>query len=285
MVDLDALWDFSDPVTSETRFREATARAGSSSDSLVFRTQLARALGLQRRFDEAHAELDAVRDASEGATVEVEVRLRLERGRVHNSSGNRDGAISCFVQAMDLARQTRLDALAVDAAHMLGIAERGEAGERWTRRAIEMAEASSDPKARRWRGSLLNNLGWTRFEAGDATEALRCFQAALDARIETGSPEGVRIARWSVARAQRELGRVVEALEAQRALEREYAEANESSGYVHEEIGECLLVLGRGTEARGHFRVAHRELSRDPWLVEREPDRLDRLNRLGEGTG
>ncbi|MFB3430497.1 MAG: tetratricopeptide repeat protein [Phycisphaerales bacterium] len=285
MVDLDALWDFSDPVTSETRFREASARAGSSSDSLVFRTQLARALGLQRRFDEAHAELDAVRDASEGATVEVEVRLRLERGRVHNSSGNRDGAISCFVQAMDLARQTRLDALAVDAAHMLGIAERGEAGERWTRRAIEMAEASSDPKARRWRGSLLNNLGWTRFEAGDATEALRCFQAALEARIETGSPEGVRIARWSVARAQRELGRVVEALEAQRALEREYAEANESSGYVHEEIGECLLVLGRGTEARGHFRVAHRELSRDPWLVEREPDRLDRLNRLGEGTG
>lgn len=285
MVDLDALWDFSDPVTSETRFREASARAGSSSDSLVFRTQLARALGLQRRFDEAHAELDAVRDASEGATVEVEVRLRLERGRVHNSSGNRDGAISCFVQAMDLARQTRLDALAVDAAHMLGIAERGEAGERWTRRAIEMAEASSDPKARRWRGSLLNNLGWTRFEAGDATEALRCFQAALEARIETGSPEGVRIARWSVARAQRELGRVVEALEAQRALEREYAEANESSGYVHEEIGECLLVLGRGTEARGHFRVAHRELSRDPWLVEREPDRLDRLNRLSEGTG
>lgn len=285
MVDLDALWDFSDPVTSETRFREASARAGSSSDSLVFRTQLARALGLQRRFDEAHAELDAVRDASEGATVEVEVRLRLERGRVHNSSGNRDGAISCFVQAMDLARQTRLDALAVDAAHMLGIAERGEAGERWTRRAIEMAEASSDPKARRWRGSLLNNLGWTRFEAGDATEALRCFQAALEARIETGSPEGIRIARWSVARAQRELGRVVEALEAQRALEREYAEANESSGYVHEEIGECLLVLGRGTEARGHFRVAHRELSRDPWLVEREPDRLDRLNRLGEGTG
>ncbi|MCR9216023.1 MAG: tetratricopeptide repeat protein [bacterium] len=285
MVDLDALWDFSDPVTSETRFREASARAGSSSDSLVFRTQLARALGLQRRFDEAHAELDAVRDASEGATVEVEVRLRLERGRVHNSSGNRDGATSCFVQAMDLARQTRLDALAVDAAHMLGIAERGEAGERWTRRAIEMAEASSDPKARRWRGSLLNNLGWTRFEAGDATEALRCFQAALEVRIETGSPEGVRIARWSVARAQRELGRVVEALEAQRALEREYAEANESSGYVHEEIGECLLVLGRGTEARGHFRVAHRELSRDPWLVEREPDRLDRLNRLGEGTG
>lgn len=285
MVDLDALWDFSDPVTSETRFREASARTGSPSDSLVLRTQLARALGLQRRFDEAHAALDAVRDASEGATVEVEVRLRLERGRVHNSSGNRDGAIPCFVQAMDLARQTRLDALAVDAAHMLGIAEQGEAGERWTRRAIEMAEASSDPRARRWRGSLLNNLGWTRFEAGDATEALRCFEAALDARVEAGSPESIRIARWSVARAQRELGRVGEALEAQRALEREYTEANESSGYVHEELGECLLLLGRGTEARGHFRVAHRELSRDPWLVEREPDRLDRLNRLGEGTG
>ncbi len=285
MVDLDALWDFSDPATSEGRFREAVDRAESASEALIIRTQIARALGLQRRFDEAHAELDEVERGVGGSRDEARGRLALERGRVHNSSGRSEASIPCFTEAMDLASASGLDALAVDAAHMLGIAEPDDAGEPWTRRAIEMAEASIDPKARRWRGSLLNNLGWARFEAGDATEALRCFEAALDARIEAGAPEPIRIARWCVARAQRELGRADEALKALRDLEREYAEIGEPSGYAHEELGECLLQLGSGPEASEHFRVAYRELSCDAWLVEREPERLERLKRLGESTG
>ncbi len=145
----------------------------------------ARALGLQRRFDEAHAELDAVH-ASEGATVEVEVRLRLERGRAQLVREPRR-AIPCFVQRwISLGRRGSMRWRLMR--RMLGIAERGETGSdghagrsRWLRRRAT--------RSARWRGSLLNNLGWTRFRSGDATEALRCFQAALEARIETGHPK------------------------------------------------------------------------------------------------
>lgn len=283
MTDPDTLWDFSDPALSEARFREAVANAESEDEALIFRTQVARALGLQRRFDEAHSVLDSIAANAKRPSAEVRVRIDLERGRVHNSSSDRETALPCFAEALDAAAVAGLDALAVDAAHMLGIVEPGEAGERWTRRAVDMADASSDPKARRWRGSLLNNLGWSRFAAGDASDALRCFEAALAARIEAGSPEPIRVARWCVARAQRELGRVSEAMETQASLHAEYREADESSGFVEEELGECLLLLGRDAEATVHFRAAYRELSRDGWLVEREPERLERLRRLGEG--
>ena len=284
MADVDGLWDFSDPALSESRFREALAGESLGDGALVLRTQIARALGLQHCFDEAHAELDGIEEEVASASDEVRVRLALERGRVHNSSGSAGAAIPFFLDAVQLAIGANLDALAVDAAHMLGIAEPGEAGERWTRRAIELSEDSADPKARRWRGSLLNNLGWSRFGAGDSVGALECFEGALDARIEAGVPEPVRVARWCVARAMRELGRIEEALEIQTALESEYREAGESSGYVQEELGECLLLLGRDADAPAYFREAYRELSGDAWLAEREPERLERLKRLGEGS-
>ena len=61
-MDLDTLWDFDKPADSEQRFRDALAALADpvGEDALVLRTQLARALALQRRFDESAAELDAV---------------------------------------------------------------------------------------------------------------------------------------------------------------------------------------------------------------------------------
>jgi hypothetical protein len=55
----------------------------------------------------------------------------------------------------------------------------------------------------------------------------------------------------------------------------------ESDGYVFEELGECLLLLGRPGEARLFFARAYAELSRDSWLAESEPARLERLKELG----
>ena len=51
------LWDFDDPVASEARFREA-ARQALSPARQVLLSQVARALGLQQRYDEAHAVLE-----------------------------------------------------------------------------------------------------------------------------------------------------------------------------------------------------------------------------------
>jgi hypothetical protein len=53
-----------------------------------------------------------------------------------------------------------------------------------------------------------------------------------------------------------------------------------SDGFVFEELGECLLALGRADEARPYFAQAYAELSQDEWLADNEPARLERLKAL-----
>ena len=57
MIDPSALWDFDDAAASEERFREA-ADTAEGADRLVLLTQVARALGLQERYEAAHGVLD-----------------------------------------------------------------------------------------------------------------------------------------------------------------------------------------------------------------------------------
>jgi hypothetical protein len=71
-----------------------------------------------------------------------------------------------------------------------------------------------------------------------------------------------------------------EALEMQRDLYEQYQAAGKRSGYVYEEIAECLAVIGQEQEAQGWFAAAYEELSRDPRLAN-EQDRLNRLKELG----
>lgn len=284
---LDQLWDFRDPAASERRFRDAAAAQTDDASRLVLLTQLARAQCLQRRFDEAHATLDMVEtalttsDASKPDTG-VGLRLLLERGRVLNSAGDPDAARPLFEEAWERSRSAvGHSALAVDAAHMLAIVTDGEASVRWNERALDLAEASEDERAQRWRASLLNNLGWAYHDRGEYERALGHFERALSARQERGAQREVLIARWAVARCLRSLGRVEEALAEQRELSDAWEQLGELDGYVFEEIGECLLLLNRGDEAVRHFAAAHEQLGQDAWLRANEPDRLNRLAELG----
>ena len=57
---LDQLWNFDDPAGSEARFRTAATDAGYDADEQAeLATQLGRAIGLQGRYEEADALLDA----------------------------------------------------------------------------------------------------------------------------------------------------------------------------------------------------------------------------------
>ncbi len=56
---------------------------------------------------------------------------------------------------------------------------------------------------------------------------------------------------------------------------------NDSEGYTREEIGECLLLLKRPAEVAPSFARAWELLHEDPWLSRDEPDRLERLKKLG----
>jgi tetratricopeptide (TPR) repeat protein len=124
-------------------------------------------------------------------------------------------------------------------------------------------------------------MGWTYHGTGDYDQALSMFEQSRAAWQSDGELELVPIARWSVARTLRSLGRVDEALTMQVALKEEFDAAGHSDGYVSEEIGECLLLLGRDEEATPYFKRAWSVLSENIWLAASEPDRLVRLRTLG----
>ncbi len=284
MAEIDTLWDYDQPAVSEGRFRDLLPAAGPGSAAQVeLLTQIARAQGLQRQFEAAHATLDEAQKLLTDDMGYVRTRYLLERGRVYNSSRQIALAAPLFRAAWELASTAGQDFYAVDAAHMLGICEPPEQAVEWNVRAMTVAELSDQPRAQGWLGSLYNNLGWTFHDQGDYARALDLFEKGERFRAAKGQPKELLIARWCVARCYRSLGQIDEALARQQALQADYAAVGGSDGFVFEELAECLLALGRGDEARPYFALAHTALSQDAWLAEGEPARLARLKALGEG--
>jgi tetratricopeptide (TPR) repeat protein len=282
--DFNALWDYAQPEQTEDRFRELLPAAQSSGDRdyhLQLLTQIARAQCLQKNYDAAHATLDHVRGLMTDDLSTVRVRYLLERGRIFNDTGKHADARDRFLKAWDLAREGRLDGYAVDAAHMLGILPPPDEAMAWNLRAMEYAKASTDPAARKWLGTLLNNIGWTYHQMGRYADALAVFEDALAFRKEQGKSGPIRIARYAIAKTHRLLGRVDEALAEQQAILGESQRAGEPDGYIHEEIAECLLALNRPAEAKLAFAAAYKLLSKDPWFPPGEPARLERMKTLG----
>jgi tetratricopeptide (TPR) repeat protein len=255
-IDFAVLWNFGDPAASQQRLAELVSVTTDPLERAEVLTQLARAQGLQRRFDQARRTLAEAEALIGGAPCRARVRLLLETGRVENSGGRPAAAAPWFERAWMLASELGDDALAIDAAHMLGIVLPGDDAAAWNRRALERAERSADPAARRWTASLRNNIGWWLHERGRFDEALAMFEQALDDRRAEGARGPLLIARWAVARCLRSLGRIDEALSEQQQLLIEHRRDGSNDGYVHEELAECLLVLGRSDEARPHFRRA-----------------------------
>jgi tetratricopeptide (TPR) repeat protein len=282
--DFNSMWDYNDAAATEVRFRSLIPQALESGNANYYAellTQVARAQGLQGRFDEAHATLDSAYATIENEKSVAMVRYLLERGRAHNSSGEPEVSKEYFLRAHDLAIKIGADFYAVDALHMLGIVEPPEKQMEWNLKALALAEESEDERARKWRGSLYNNMGWTYHERGDYEEALDMFDKSLAFREEMNDSAGVLIARWTIARTMRSLGRLNEALEMQLALEENVEEYGlPPDGYVYEEIAECLWLLGRREESRKYFGLAYEVLSRDDWMMANEAERMERLKRM-----
>ncbi len=281
---IDDLWDFDNPAASEERFRAFMEASRDPAFRAEVLTQVARAQGLQKEFDAAHVTLDEAQAFAPENAFEVQVRILLERGRVLNSAGKPAESRQYFLDALALAERTGLDHYAIDAAHMMGIVEATAEQIAWSEKALDIAKRSKDPHARRWLGPLYNNLGWSYHDTGSYEHALAMFENALEWYSGNGQPEQIRVARWSVARALRSLGRIEEALALQEALLKDLDEAGVTDGYVYEELGECLLTLGRSDKAQEYFALAYRELSQDEWLLKSEPDRIARLKTLSEGA-
>ena len=200
----DELWNYQDPQATEAKFRELLPRAAAAGDEryrLELLTQVARAQGLQQKFAEAHKTLDAVERELKDAAAVVAVRYLLERGRVFNSSQQKEKAKPLFLEAWQKASAAKLDFYGVDAAHMLGIVEQGDAALAWNEKALALAERSSDPRAGKWRGSLYNNIGWTYHDAKKFNQSIGVVSKG--ARLAKGAGEYGRDPRGPLVRRPR----------------------------------------------------------------------------------
>jgi tetratricopeptide (TPR) repeat protein len=265
---LRALWDFDDLAASEARFQAQLAQETSDAGRAEVLTQLARVEGLRGEFERCDVLLDEAERLG-GA----EARVLLERGRRERSSGRPGAGTTQFEEAFELALARGETVIAVDAAHMLAIVGDCEA---WTARAAEIAASSDDPGVRYWLGPLYNNLGWSRYDAGDAAGALDAFELALASRErDDPRPHSRAIARYAVGKALRALGRADEAAAALEECVAWAAEAGVEDSYFHEELAEDYAALGDIAAARAQARRAL-ELSAD----DDDPTRLDRLRDL-----
>lgn len=210
IAELDARWDFSDPAASAARLAEAGRAAAEGRDgqpvdpvaAAEWATQEARALVLADRGAEARALLEAVAAGPVADTPVVATRLAFERGRLLNSGGDPVAARALFHRAADLsADDADLAFLHLDALHMLGIAD-PDAAEEWTARALALLSDITDPRTRRWGISLHNNIGWTRFDAGDLAGALTAFRAAAAWADEVGTEQQKTWAAEAIAEAE-----------------------------------------------------------------------------------
>ena len=257
-LDLRALWDFARPEVSEQRFRDRLATA-TPDQALILQTQIARTYGLRDRLRDSRALLQSLRPRLDGASAEARVRWQLEWGRtwasaVHDREtlpeADRETARTAFRAAADQARAAGLDALAVDALHMLPFTSADRAQDlAWNQEALALALASPQPDARRWEASLRNNIGSTLNDLGRHAEALPMLQQALAALQEQAAPAGrQRIGHWMIAHTLRRLGRIDEALAIQQRLEAENAADGTPDPYVLEEL--ALLHRARGDQAQ-----------------------------------
>jgi tetratricopeptide (TPR) repeat protein len=231
VIDPRPLWDFDDPASSGERFLDAAEQADEP-ERTAWLTQYVRALGLQEKFDEATRILDTLAsDDPQAATY-----LRLERGRVLRSSGHDDQARPHFEAAAASARAGGLEALHIDALHMVALVAPRDEQLAINQRALEISRAATEQRARDWDASLLNNIGMTYAEAGDFEAALGSFEEALAARERIGDPGTIRVARWMIGWSLRNLDRRDEAREIQESLKAELDEIGDSDEYVDEEL-------------------------------------------------
>ena len=248
------------------------------------RTQIARTLGLQRKFADAHALLDTVEAKLAALPAHVRVRYLLERGRTLNSSGAPQRAVPLFAEALTLAERDEDEFYAVDAAHMLGIA--APAAERlvWNLKALALAEAATDPRARGWRASLYNNIGWTYFDAGDCEDGARLLaEGARRARGDGQRRVDTRREMDGRARLPRASADSTTPRRRRRASLAEFEKIGETDGYVYEELAEIALARGDAKAARPWAAKAHAALKDDPGLAANEAARLARLAAVANG--
>ncbi len=252
-MDIRTLWDFGDPEISEARFLEAMYVANED-EKLILKTQIARSYGMRMDFDRAREILSEVQPGLETVSDEVNAWYLLELGRTYCSTAHakealtteaREIARSSYRASFEQFRKLQLDFNAIDALHMMTTVDTAPDKQmHWNQQALDFMEQSGQVEAKKWEGSLRNNLGYAYHLAQRYEEALVDFDLSLKARQAAGNDNGVRIAKWMIARTLRAKDRLDEALVIQLDLEKEWDKIGSSDTYVYEELEHLYRQLG-----------------------------------------
>lgn len=236
MPDPTSPWDLEDPDDAADRYRRAI-RGATPRDAQLLMTHLARSVARQGRPDDGLGLLEATTPVD----AEVEARIHLERARILDGQGATDQARADLREAVRASEG--LDALHVEA--LLALADLVPAPERdeLHERALRVARASDDLRARDQDADVLQRIGLAHAEAGEWPDALAALEGAWGARERQGDVVLTRQDRWAVAWAMRHLDRPFDALLMQRSLRAELEAIGEAHPHVDEEIAllEALL--------------------------------------------
>lgn len=282
----DELWNYDNPSKTEKKFQELLnihRTSGNEEYIAELLTQIARSQGLQFKFELAHKTLDEADELLKPEMIRAEIRSLLERGRLFNSNKQPEKSIAYFKEAMQKGIDAEEDFFAIDAVHMLGIASPQDEQLDWNLKALDMAEAAHHERARGWRGSLYNNIGYTYMMQEEYDKSIDTFEKLLAYCQEKEDFDFANIARWFIAKVHRLQGNIDQALKGQLELLETHEEKEDSPGFVFEELGECYLALGQEAERKKYFSLAHATFTSDPqfaWVGKQEPERLERIKKL-----
>jgi tetratricopeptide (TPR) repeat protein len=207
MLDVRDYWNFGDPVATRAMFEELLPSLKDRQEQLDVHAQIARTYSLSGANQECLEYMKPVWDEGLALGGRAAASLMIEAGRAYRGLG----MIEQAQQGFEEVSVSGPEDLRVDALHMLALISEGDHVEFYTQKAITLAKTSKDEWARRWIGSLYNNMGWHCFEAGELEDALEYFESALLARYEFGQDDRVHEAKWCIGHTLLALDRIKDA--------------------------------------------------------------------------
>lgn len=274
----DTMWNYGDPSGTRAKFLEVLPKAEKSGNAEYLAqllTQIARTLSLENKFDEALATLDRADKLISDTMHLARVRYLLERGRTFNSSNHADKALPLFVEATNLAMQHHIDHHAVDALHMVAIAQPDPKDQiEWNLKGIAMAEPNE--KLHGWLWALYNNIGESYLKLHDYSNAYQYFHKLAEYQTKRVGKVDMYTEK-DEAKCLRLLGKPADALALMQPYYSKFAEARTPDGYISCEYAEDLEALGRHDEAKPIFSEALALLEKDEEFVTNYKEQLERL--------
>ncbi|HYM21038.1 MAG TPA: hypothetical protein VEW28_08555 [Candidatus Kapabacteria bacterium] len=279
----DTLWNYGKPAETREKFLEILPRAETSNDTNYLAqllTQIARTYSLENRFTDAHSILDRAEKMLTADLRLTRVRYLLERGRSFNSAGEVSRSLPLFKEAHHLAVEIGEMRYAIDAIHMIAIAESDPKKQvEWNLKGITMTEP--DEKLHGWLWALYNNIGESYLKLHDYDNACKYFHLLSEYQIKKNG-EADMFTLKDEAKSLRFAGHPERSLAIIQQVFEKLSAEKKDDGYIRQELAEALFALGKIDEAKPHFIKASELLSKDDWFIKNCPDELKRLDAMSK---